>query len=436
MSSPALKQQSRRLLLSRFLTHCGDQAWDFTIPLTLAVLFAAHLGVVAFYYLIVRAAHMFLITRVSSLLDRWSRLTIVRWGIFSQTMGVVASTVAFFGLSLQGDYAFPPSFTSFLLFGVLLVAGVVSSLGATVMDIAVVQDWLPILASKERLADLNSKFKGVDLATELGAPVLAGLLLAHSSPANPLWGFYVVAAWNLLSFIPELALLKIIYHSESRLSEDRLGISQIQKEGLTQRLKSGWRDFIAQPAALPMLAYAMLWVTILSPHGVILGAWLKTEWGLSETLIGIFRGLGALFGMAATAVFPRFLAKFGLVKVAKYFIFFEAICLILVAIFFRLGPQYFLYFAGFLLLSRIGLYGYSLGETEIRQRMVEPSKKGKVNGTASALTSLASLLVYGAGALCSGPESFSILVYGSTLFIVLGAATFWWWAVSYASQSA
>jgi len=430
MVSSQIKQQFRRLLLSRFLTHSGDQAWDFAVPLTLAVLFSENLGTIAFYYLVVRAAHMVLITKVSTLIDRWSRLTTVRWGIATQTLGVLVSTVAIYALSAQGDSALTPNLQSFLIFGVLLAAGVIASLGATVMDIAVVQDWVPIVAPSEHLAVLNSQFKRVDLATELGAPVVAGFILTGFSASLPLLGFYIVGAWNLVSFVPEFALLKKIYRSESRLADERSRALKIQKEGLIQRLKTGWSDFIAQPVALPMLAYAMLWVTILSPHGVILGAWLKAQWGLSEAAIGIFRGLGAVFGLAATVVFPRVLSKTGLVRTSRNFIVFEAICLVATGIFFNLGAPYFLFFAGFLLLSRIGLYGFSLGETEIRQRMVEPEVRGKVNGTASALTSLATLLVYGAGALFSGPESFSILIYGSVFFVALGAMTFWWWSIS------
>jgi iron-regulated transporter 1 len=373
---------------------------------------------------------MVLITKVSTLIDGWSRLTTVRWGIVSQTLGVVVSTVAIYALSLQGDSALTLNLQSLLVFSVLLAAGVIASLGATVMDIAVVQDWLPIVAPSDHLAVLNSQFKRVDLATELGAPVLAGLILARSSPSLPLLGFYIVGAWNLVSFIPEFALLKKIYRSEGKLSDERTRTLKIQGEGLFQRLKMVWSDFIAQPVALPMLAYAMLWVTILSPHGVILGAYLKAQWGLSETAIGIFRGLGAVFGLAATVVFPRVISKLGLVRASRHFIVFEAACLVAAGIFFSLGAQYFLFFAAFLLLSRIGLYGFSLGEIEIRQRMVEPEVKGKVNGTASALTSLATLFVYGAGALLSGPESFSILIYGSILFVALGAVTFWWWSTT------
>jgi iron-regulated transporter 1 len=216
--------------------------------------------------------------------------------------------------------------------------------------------------------------------------------------------------------------------AENQLTEAKRVVSAPRKASVVESIVSGWRDFRRQPAALSMAAYALLWLTILSPHGVLLAAWLKTEWGMSEAAIGIFRGLGAVFGLAATLVFPRVLRRFGLVGAARLFIIAEAICLIGAGLALYLGKPFFTLFAALILFSRIGLYGFSLGETEIRQVTIAPSVRGRVNGFASALTSLATLGVYGAGTLLGDAAEYPLLVYGSVAFVCCGALVFTFWS--------
>ncbi len=201
------------------------------------------------------------------------------------------------------------------------------------------------------------------------------------------------------------------------------------------KLSAGWRDFAAQPAALAMIAYALLWLTVLSPHGVLLTAWLRTQGHLSEAGVGIFRGLGALFGLVATVVFPWVLARTSLVAASRALIIFEAACVVGAAVAFAAGAGFAAAFLGLVLLSRVGLYGFSLGETEIRQVTIDPAVRGRVNGFANALTSIATLGLYGAGASLEGPEQFSLLVYGSAACVTAGAVVFVAWSKTVARRT-
>jgi iron-regulated transporter 1 len=425
----ARRDSTRQVLLGRLLTHGGDQAWDFAVPLALVGIFPADLSSVAIYYFVGRFLHMTLITRLCARIDRWERLRAIRAGISAQTVGV--------GLAAAGIYALAflrPEETPWLradttlTFILVMAGGVVSSLGATLTDVALSQDWLPTIVPRERLAVVNSRLKQIDLGTELGAPVLAGLLLSLEGGPLPLVGFGVIAAWNLLSFLPELVLLQQVYRAERALGATPARVSVESKSSLAESLTSGWRDFFAQPAAYAMIAYAWLWLTVLSPHGVLLTAWLKTQWSLPEAAIGVFRGLGAVFGLAATYLFPRVLARLGLVRATRAFIIFQAACLVGAGIAFSAGPDHALPFAALVLLSRIGLYGFSLGETEIRQTTIAPGIRGRVNGFANALTSLSALGVYGAGAMLPSPAQFPLLVYGSIGCVTMGALTFSLWS--------
>jgi iron-regulated transporter 1 len=426
---------ARRILWSRFLTHSGDQAWDFALPLALVGIVPGGIGTVALFYLIVRTGHLFLVSKVCGLLDRWNRLVAIRVGIGAQTLGVVAALIAINGLASNRTDAhlFDLSATS-AFFILALMAGILSSLGATLMEVAVSQDWIPTVVPLNELAHVNSHLKQIDLFTELSAPIVAGLLLAVPSMGGQLFGVCAIAAWNLVSFFPEYRLLRSVHQSETRL--DKGAVAQVKERSILARLAAGWREFSKQPAALSMAAYSLLWLTILSPHGVLLTAWLKSEWKLPEVAVGIFRGLGAVFGLLATVLFPLVLKRFSLVSASRIFILWQAACLIGVGIAFAEGREAVWIFVALILLSRIGLYGFSLGETEIRQISIADGSRGRINGFAQALTSLATIGVYAGGTYYADAGGFAVLVYLSIGFVVFAAILFTAWSLSPAAASA
>ncbi len=93
------------------------------------------------------------------------------------------------------------------------------------MDIAIANDLVPSSLKPDELSHFNSRLRQVDLFTEVTSPVIVGILLLLNQPM--LLGFYVVALWNVISFFQE-------------------------------------------PVALVATAYAFRWLSVLSPHGVLL----------------------------------------------------------------------------------------------------------------------------------------------------------------------
>lgn len=139
---------------------------------------------------------------------------------------------------------------------------------------------------------------------------------------------------------------------------------------------------------------------------------------------GLVRGLGAMFGLLATSAFPYVVKRPSLMAVSRVFIVWEAVFLILAGVAFASGRDAVWFFGVFLLLSRIGLYGFSLGEAEIRQISVPTEVKGRVNGFAQAVTGLSTICVYAAGTYVGDQYGFAVLVYGSIGFVCLAAAVF------------
>jgi iron-regulated transporter 1 len=177
-----------------------------------------------------------------------------------------------------------------------------------------------------------------------------------------------------------------------------------------------------------MIAYALLWLSVLSPHGVLLTAFLKDGWRTPEWMIGIFRGLGAVFGLGATVLFPVLLKRVSVERTSFIFLAFQTVAILIGLGFFLEGGD--VGRIGFLiaiLFSRIGLYGFSLGEMQIRQVEIAPPLRGQINGFASALTALATIGLYGAGAALPSTDDFRILVICSVTLVALALFVYWNW---------
>jgi iron-regulated transporter 1 len=200
-----------------------------------------------------------------------------------------------------------------------------------------------------------------------------------------------------------------------------------QPKNLIVRTLHGWREFWKHPSALVMLAYAFLWLSALSPHGVLLTSFLKGGWNISEFYLGLFRGLGALFGLLATLIYPRLEAQLGVALSGLTFIGLQALTLIIAVPFFASKSFGGLVFLSLILVSRIGLYGFSLAEMEIRQRTIALGQRGQINGVASSLTSFATLILFGMGTLVGSHEDFKFLFLLSIIAVSTGACTFLYW---------
>ncbi len=413
-----------RILLGRFLTRSGDQAWDFAVPIVLLKIYPDQIRIAALYYLLSKLVTVLLLPKMSSMIDRISRLSAAKFGIFLQLIGVVVGGIAICMLHELGLVLLIPEFLFY--FVLLVTGGFLSNLGSSFMDIAIANDLVPSSLEERDLPKFNSRLRQIDLFTEVTSPIIAGLLLILEQPL--LFGFYLVALWNIVSFFPEIALIKSVLKDRPELLGKRNNQSVRTSESLFQKIVGGWSAFFRDPIALVAVAYAFLWLSVLSPHGVLLAAFLKDGWQLPEWAIGIFRGAGAFFGLLATAIFPWAERKWGLLIGTRNFIIFQTGTLLVGLAFFAVGGlSGQIGFLVFILFSRIGLYGFSLGEMQIRQLKINPASRGEVNGFATALTGIATLVLFAVGALLPSTKDFAWLVFGSVSFVAVGCVTYIIW---------
>lgn len=93
---------------------------------------------------------------------------------------------------------------------------------------------------------------------------MAGLVLIPSTFV----GFVVVGLYNFATFAPQYLLLRSVYADTPKL-QMKPGADAETRAALPhpRQLLQSFRTFTQQPVALVIVAYACLWLTVLSPHG-------------------------------------------------------------------------------------------------------------------------------------------------------------------------
>lgn len=379
----------------------------------------------ALYYLLIKIGTFLITPWVGKWIDSNQRSRVVKIGVWVQFFAVFGGIVCFYLLDSsvhQNNY--PEDGIVVPLFAILALLGIMASLGSLITDISVGNDLAPALISADKLTHFNSWLRRVDLGTEVGAPIFAGILFSLESPNVHLLGLLLVALWNLVSFVPEYILLLNVIH-KSGLHIKETDATKSWKE----LFHFNFKESISNPIFWLIFSYALLWLSVLSPHGVLLAGYLKDKMELPETEIGIFRGLGAVFGLISTVTFPYFVKKMGLIESSKLHLAFQGFILILGISAFVVGSPVSVYiFLVCILLSRIGLYGFSNGEFELRQRLIPERKRGELNSLSYLTTTMATLILFGAGSLLPSTEDFKYLVYASLAAVLLANVVFFKWA--------
>jgi iron-regulated transporter 1 len=423
----------KKLLLGRLLTRSGDHAWDFAVPLALLHAFPGRLQIAAVYYLITKLLMMLVTPKCGRWMDQTPRLKVLQAGILMQFIAVVAGGFFFWGVDTkahEGNALLSSELLPF--FAGLLVMGVFASLGALMMEISVGNDVVPSVVPAEGLTSFNSWLRRADLCSEVISPILAGLLFTYRPLNFHLAGFFLVVLWNVISFFPEYFLLRVVISKISDL-KDRVPAAVSLPSFWSRLWQFDLKALQREPLAPLLISYSLLWLSALSPHGVLLTGYLKDQAKLPEFEIGVFRGLGALFGLLSTVSFPFLVGKTDLLKSSKLHLAWQALVLVFGAMVFFAQESFSIYwFLAFVLLSRIGLYGFMNGEFELRQRLIPADSRGRVNSYSSVLTTMATLFLFGLGSLLPNTEDFRILVLVSVVMVVAAFVLFHFWSTRFA----
>lgn len=360
---------------------------------------------------------------------------------------------------------------------IIIVAGVVETLGAQLASVAVKKEWVPIVFAEEsginncdasytttnyssnnpptvKLSFINTTITNIDLLAAIFGPILTGWILqvlgGGSGTYSVQHGFIAIALMNASSFIPEIILLRQVYHSCPALQRRRGAVSA---ELLTKMEPTAnpWTIWYHHPSGLPLLTLSLssLYLTALSPAGAVLTAYLVTM-GLSPTAIGTFRACGAIAGLLGIWLFSMMRNNSGeaqivgaedmnvksidrLRRVSLASLLLEVASILLAGAAFSMirvvetdGPLSLpiIVFLGFIVLSRAGLYSFDLGVLEIEQYLVDERYRNAVGSVEGALCSIAEMGIYVMSIFMSDPTDFGWQVLVSIIAVSFGGLCF------------
>lgn len=261
-----------KILLSRFLTRFGDQAWDFAVPLTLIFIFPGQIQLIAFVYLISKLTQIVVGPWFIKKIDSRKRLDIFKLGIGLQTIALIFMwAILFFQNAHLASYGELSTLDKFFSFLALALFGATSNIGSSLMDVSVGFDLAVDIIPENELTIFNSRLKRLDLVTEVSAPLVAGLIISLFNKEQSIFGFTLIALLNILTFIPEYLLLSSI--QQLKEYREKIISPEIKKNFLMEFIDS-LKKLKGKPYAIVIVSYALLWLSVLSPHGVLLTSYL------------------------------------------------------------------------------------------------------------------------------------------------------------------
>eukprot|EP00438_Fugacium_kawagutii_P036789 Skav200810 [mRNA] locus=scaffold1819:70751:71722:+ [translate_table: standard] len=292
-----------QLLSSHFITRLATQGWLFITNLVLIRFTPGQLLGPSVWGLSTMMATALLTPSLGAWADQTDRCQVVTLGVAAQAIAVLGSTVVLVVTLADGSNG-DSKWLGLLAFTAF---SVVEMLGTALSDVAVKREWAPRLFEGQRLKRTNSLMSQIDLVSKALGPFLAGLLVTPSLGFLPseVVGFLAVGMLNVLSFPPQLVLLRRIYAARAHQLQP-LKASEVQRQANPLAPKGGaWPAWFRHPSGIQFLSlsYSLLYLTVLAPPGAFLTAHLA-EREVPNYQLALFRGSGALLGVAGVFVHP------------------------------------------------------------------------------------------------------------------------------------
>ena len=430
-----------RLLLSHTCTKLGSKAWEFATPLLL-LRFSPNGGLIApaIFGLAVFGLQFVMGPAVGQWMDHTARMPVVRRGIALQAVAVVGA-IGVFGLLCKYEKAGSGGIPWALLAS-MIGCGFVEAIGALISDVAVRKDWVATIwadGDQEELSSVNSAMARIDLLAESFGPLAAGVAI-HLLGADA--GFVAVASANVVTFAIELRLLSAVYAENEVLASPKPAAEAEERPGFF----TAWPIFIRHPSGIPLLvlSYSLLYFTVLSPHDVVLTAYLQIR-GVPPAALAAFRAAGALAGVLGTTFFTWLSARAGLRRVATGHLWLQSAAVSgATACFYATHGEVglsapMLVFLALIVVSRFGLYGFDLANETLQQLHVDEAYRGSVGAVEKSICSLGTMSAYVGAFVVSTTATtdvassltFDVLVYASAGFVGGAALTYTLWVLLY-----
>ncbi|XP_027905884.1 solute carrier family 40 member 2-like [Vigna unguiculata] len=446
------------LYIGHFLARWGTRMWEFSVGLYMINIWPESLLYAAIYGAVESASIAVFGPIIGKLVDKLSSLKVLQLWLVTQNLSFVIAGACVVTLLNHSSLKF--THFSIFMFLVLLInvcggIGVLSTLAGTIL---IEREWLLVICEgqpPELLTKMNSVTRRIDLCCKLLAPVITGFIISFVSlKASAI----TLALWNTVSVWVEYWLFTSVYEgipalgqsSQKRMArllqcdqemnnlsseeDSLLPVTECSSEFADRKWNkkisdkiseipyvAAWRVYLQQEVALPGLALALLFFTVLS-FGTLMTATLEWE-GIPAYVIGLGRGINAVIGIAATVAYPVLESRISTIRTGLWSIWSQWTCLLpcIAAIWIQSGFLSSYILMGSVATSRLGLWMFDLSVLQHMQDLVTESDRLIVGGVQSSLQSLMELLAYVMGIIISDPRDFWKLAVISFQAVTLAA---------------
>mmetsp|Transcript_120086 Transcript_120086/g.345236 ORF Transcript_120086/g.345236 Transcript_120086/m.345236 type:complete len:454 (+) Transcript_120086:42-1403(+) len=406
------------IVTSHFASAWGERMWEFSAGLLLMTLGGSRsILLPSALALSMMFTQALLGSRIGRCIGRGHVLWAPLVALAGQNVFIALAALSvalFLGVDERTDTA--------VAIGAALTIGLtcVGKLAALASKVSVENQWAAALSAgcPGDLALLNGQLRRIDLTCKILAPAASGMWMSAfgAIPAGLLVAVVNLAAWPI-----ECACLTWIHRDpwcKARLEESSPRSSALSPQHAHDPDEaSPWRSYFSQRIWRSAFALSLLHLTVLS-FGLQMTGYVLIL-GLDPALIAVYRGVGEVFGLAATYASPWFVRRLGWSNSssAVLFIWLQLLCLV-PSVFGSTGwarrnlapAVAATWLAAGVGVSRLGLWGFDLSVSQMLQQLVEPpSVRGDVIGVQKSLEAgfgtVASLL----SVLLPEPDQFQIL---------------------------
>lgn len=263
---------------------------------------------------------------------------------------------------------------------------------------------------------MNSQMRRIDLFCKLVAPLFISLIDSSSSKV----AIMVTGTMTVISILVEYFAIAQVHAAVPMLQAPKParrprrtqdGFAKLPLTNLKASIAST-ATYVGHRAFLPSFSLALLYLTVLSFNGQMITYLVAI--GFTPSIIGILRGVSAIFELSATWIAPKLRHRIGPVRSGIWFINWEIFCVSIACMLFWLTGNNFsgLAAAGGIVaavvVSRIGLWGFDLSAQIIVQEEVESELRGTFSSQEFAFQNIFEMLSFASTIVFSRPDQFKI----------------------------
>lgn len=431
------RKSERALVFGYFFTTWNARSDSWAISLFLALLFPDNLLPISIYSFSGSLSCLLFGPAVGWIVDRSPRFPTVTIAIILQKLLICTSAFLLLlklGFTLQNDI--PPNLTLDWYFYLLVVNGSALQVINLVSRLALERDWSSCISKASNnqisLTTLNSRLRFIDLGCDLAAPLVVS---AVSSVWNIQIAMLFVLCFSALSIPLEWATIRFVYRQFPALAEKsvnnetRNDTNDNNSNALNlQAIKMLW----SLPVTTTCFSVSVLYLSVMTINTVSVAYLLSRSTDMM--IISVARGVSVVCGVLSTITLERMVSRIGLESTGLVAVWYQFLCLIMVAISFYLPlgwgdtASVTIFLAG-ICLSRWGLWTFDLVQQQLLQENVPSEYLGVVSGVEISLQNLFQMIAYTFTIIWSAPLDFWIPSNISSAAVLLAALSYTYYFV-------